>query len=110
MTLKGKLTPSEEFVMKAIWDCKTEPVLQDILLQVNDLHGKGWSPQTVSTFISKLCRKNFILMQRNGKTYRYKVLVQERDYQQYKLKYMLMYIYNNNIELFLEDVNGLKNN
>ncbi len=108
MVQQKSLTPSEEYVMKAIWECKKEPVLQDVLRQVNDLHGKDWAPQTVSTYLGKLCQKGYILLQRRGKTCSYKILVSERDYQKSQLKRMLIFIYNDNAALLNEDLEDLK--
>lgn len=107
MKVMNELTPSEELVMKAIWDSRKEPVLQDVLLQVNDIRGKGWAPQTVSTYLAKLCKKGYILLMKNGKISRYRVLADEREYQKRKLKKMLMYIYNNDEDLLQEDMKQL---
>lgn len=108
MVQQKSLTPSEEYVMKAIWECKKEPVLRDVLHQVNDVHGKEWAPQTVSTYLSKLCQKGYILLQRSGKTYSYKILVTEREYQKSQLKRMLVFIYNDDEVLLNEDLEELK--
>ena len=76
--------------------------------QVNDVHGKEWAPQTVSTYLSKLCQKGYILLQRSGKTYSYKILVTEREYQKSQLKRMLVFIYNDDAVLLNEDLEELK--
>lgn len=107
MKVMNELTPSEELVMKAIWDSRKEPVLQDVLLQVNDIRGKGWAPQTVSTYLAKLCRKGYILLKKKGKVSSYKILVDEREYQKWKLNKMLMYIYNNDADVLQEDMKKL---
>ena len=105
--INNELTKGEELVMKAVWNCKNEPVLQDVLMQVKDIYGKQWASQTVSTFLSKLCVKDYIRMIRNGKIYRYKIMVEEGDYQKWKLKRMLMYIYNNDSESMMHDLQEL---
>lgn len=75
-----KLTESEEIVMKAIWDCKNDPVLSDVVDLVTGVYGKDWKPQTVSTFLSKLVRKDYCKLIRTGKIYTYKVLIKEAEY------------------------------
>lgn len=103
-----KLTESEEAVMRAIWDCHKEPVLSDVVDQVNGLYGRNWKPQTVSTFLSKLCRKNYIKLQRNGKIYTYKILVSEDVYNQERLKQLYIFLYKNNKEAMRKDLEELQ--
>lgn len=98
------LTESEELVMKAIWDCHKEPVLSDVVDRVNDFYGKTWRPQTVSTFLSKLVRKNYIEMQRDGKIYTYKVLVPEREYKRKLYKHLISFWYDNSSKKLIEDM------
>lgn len=91
------LTESEEIVMKAVWDCRKEPVLSDIVLQANGIYGKDWAPQTVSTFLAKLVRKKYLKLQRDGKIYTYKVLVSKKEYKQKLYKQHISFWNNNDI-------------
>lgn len=115
-----KLTESEEVVMKAIWDCKKEPVLSDVVERVNGFYGKDWKPQTVSTFLSKLVRKDYLKLIRNGKIYTYKVLVPENVYRRKLYRQHISFWNNNDIvnfiaemldnkDLTLEDIDAAKN-
>ena len=99
-----KLTESEEIVMKAIWDCKKEPVLSDVVERVNGVYSKEWKPQTVSTFLSKLCQKGYCKLMRNGKIYTYKVLVKEADYRQKLYKQHINFWNNNDIVEFVAEM------
>lgn len=114
-----KLTESEELVMKSIWDCRKEPVLSDVVERVNDYYGKDWKPQTVSTFLAKLVRKNYLKLQRNGKIYTYKILISEAAYRQKLYKHHISFWNHNDISEFVtemfdngdltkEDLEGLK--
>ena len=102
-----KLTESEEIVMRAIWDLKKEPVLTDVCNRVNDIYGKNWKPQTVSTFLSKLVRKNYLKLQRNGKIYTYKVLVKENIYNKEQLKRIYIFLYQSDKEAMQQDLEEL---
>lgn len=114
-----KLTESEELVMKSIWDCHKEPVLSDVVDRVNGFYGKDWKPQTVSTFLAKLVRKNYLRLQRNGKIYTYKILITEAAYRQKLYKHhvsfwnqnsmsnFVMEMFNNG-DLTKKDIEGLK--
>lgn len=120
MTKIEKLTDSEEIVMKAVWDCKKEPMLSDVVEIVNGIYGKDWKPQTVSTFLSKLVRKDFLKLQRNGKIYTYKVLVKAEVYRRKLYKQHISFWNHNDIiefvtemvknkDLTLEDIEEVKN-
>ncbi len=100
------LTKSEELVMKAIWDCKKEPVLSDVVDRVNGSYGKDWRPQTVSTFLAKLVRKNYLKMQRDGKIYTYKVLISEKEYREKLCKHLVSFWYGDNLNGLIKELNG----
>ena len=99
-----KLTESEEIVMKAIWDCKKDPVLSDVVERVNGVYGKDWKPQTVSTFLSKLVRKNYTKLIRTGKIYTYKVVVKEDAYKRKLYKQHISFWNNNDIVDFVAEM------
>ena len=99
-----KLTESEELVMKAIWDCKKEPVLSDVVDRVNGFYGKDWKPQTVSTFLSKLVRKDYLKLIRNGKIYTYKVLVPEAVYRRKLYKQHISFWNHNDVVEFVAEM------
>lgn len=99
-----KLTESEELVMKSIWDCRKEPVLSDVVDRVNGYYGKDWKPQTVSTFLAKLVRKNYLQLCRNGKIYTYKILISEAAYRQKLYKHHISFWNQNDITNFVAEM------
>lgn len=99
-----KLTESEELVMKAIWDCNKEPVLSEVVEQVNGVYGKDWRPQTVSTFLAKLVRKNYVKLQRNGKIYTYKILITEAQYRRKLYQHHVSFWNHNNMTNFVTEM------
>ena len=102
-----KLTESEEFVMRAIWDCKKEPILQDIVERVNDVYKRNWAPQTVSTFMTHLRRKNYIIMHKKGKVCSYEVKVSKDEYRMRKLKELYMCLYGDDKGKIIQDLEFL---
>ncbi len=102
-----KLTESEEVVMKAVWDCKTPPTLSEVNSRVTSVYGKDWKPQTVSTFFAKLVRKGYLKMLRNGKIYTYDILISEEEYRKKCLKHLLMFVYNDRIDLLRQHLQEL---
>jgi len=77
---KTNLTECEQLVMKIIWESEEELTLPDIVKGVNDRFDKAWKPQTVSTFLARLVRKNFLTSYRSGRTFFYQPLVSAKDY------------------------------
>lgn len=104
-----KLTEAEEVVMKAVWDCKKEPVLSEVAARLREYYERDWKPQTVSTFMAKLVQKQYVQMKRNGKIYTYKVLVKEEDYNKAQLKHLYTFLYRNNKEQMRQDLEKLQN-
>ena len=102
-----KLTESEELVMRAIWDNRKDPELKDVAERVNDVYGKSWKPQTVSTFLAKLVRKNYLKMKRTGKIYTYTVLISADMYNKEQLKRLYIFLYQNNKEAMAQDLEEL---
>lgn len=107
MTVMEKLTESEEIVMRAIWDCRKEPVLSDVVERVTGYYGKAWKPQTVSTFISKLCHKHYLELKRNGKICSYKILVMEGDYRRRELNRLYYFLYQSDKKALDMDISTL---
>ncbi len=70
----------ERMVMKVIWDSPEELALQEIMGRVNLENGKEWKPQTVSTFLSRLLKKEFISSYRKSRYTYYQPLVSKMDY------------------------------
>lgn len=101
------LTESEEIVMKAVWDCKKEPVASEVSEIVNSIYGKDWKSQTVSTFLAKLVQKKYLKLQRNGKIYTYKILIKEDVYNKNKLNQLLIFLYKGDKEAIKQDLETL---
>lgn len=99
-----KLTESEEIIMKSVWDFKKEPMLSDVVERSVGFYGKDWKPQTVSTFLSKLCRKNYLNLQRNGKIYTYKVMVKEADYRRKLYRQHISFWHGNDPVKFIQEM------
>ncbi len=74
------LTSAETIVMKTIWDADHEMSLSEIVKRANETYQKGWKPQTVSTYLTKLVQKEFVRMHREGRFFFYEILVAEEDY------------------------------
>ncbi|NLL78283.1 MAG: BlaI/MecI/CopY family transcriptional regulator [Clostridiales bacterium] len=74
------LTECEQQVMKCIWDTRADMSLQQITVLVNERYGKTWKPQTVSTFLSRLVKKEYLEMYRKGRQFFYHPHIMEQTY------------------------------
>lgn len=93
---KTNLTECEQLVMKVIWGSEVELTLPDIVKNVNETYGKDWKPQTVSTFLARLVRKNFLNSYRSGRTFFYQPLVSEKAYGKKMINSCVEFWSNNN--------------
>ena len=76
-----RLSECELVVMKCIWDHNDhEMVLSEIVKTLSEEYGRTWNPNTVSTFLTRLIRKNYLSSTRQGRYFFYQILVSEAEY------------------------------
>ncbi len=66
-----ELTKAETKVIMVIWETDHDMALPEILEKVNSRYQKDWKPQTVSTFLTRLVKKGFLNMYRQGRSFLY---------------------------------------
>ena len=93
---KTNLTECEQLVMKVIWNSEEELTLPDIVKAVNETYQKEWKPQTVSTFLARLVKKNYLNSYRSGRTFYYQSLVEEKTYGHKMIENCVEFWSNNN--------------
>lgn len=81
-----EITECEKIVMKCIWDNTDDLSMQDITEMVNTQYGKNWKTQTVSTFLARLVKKEYLRMYRKGRCFYYQALVDKDEYKDDVLK------------------------
>ena len=67
----------------------------------NEGYGKEWKPQTVSTYLAKLCIKNYIQMKRAGRTITYEILITEEDYKSEQAREFVAFWNNGSLKQFI---------
>ena len=96
-----QLTAAETIVMKCIWDADHEMSLAEIVKNANENYGKDWKPQTVSTYLAKLCQKDYIRMKRAGRMITYEILISEEDYKREQAREFVSFWNGGSIKQFL---------
>ncbi len=81
-----EITECEKVVMKCVWDSSEDLSMQEITEQVNSRYNKNWKTQTVSTFLARLVRKDYLKMYRKGRCFFYQPLVDKNEYKDDVLK------------------------
>lgn len=89
--LENDLTNIEMLMMKCIWDSEEELSLSPLVEMVNKRYHKDWRPQTISTYLAHLVKKDYLTMRRFGKVFLYQPKVSQQDYQMSQIKAVVDY-------------------
>lgn len=96
-----ELTDCELVVMKVIWDSSGALGTQDIASMVNEGYGKDWKVQTVSTFLSRMVKKGYLRMRRDGRLFYYDPLVTREEYGKREIVKCVEYWGGGKLDLFV---------
>lgn len=99
------LTECEVVIMKVIWSKGHDVSLSEILEAVNSRYNKNWKPQTVSTFLTRLVKKEFLTMYRQGRAFLYRPMVSELAYGEEQIEKCADLWSNNSADLFISALN-----
>lgn len=80
------LTECEQQVMKCVWGIDRDLAMMEIVDIVNATFNKTWKPQTISTFLSRLVKKEFLNMFRQGRVFYYHPIISKKAYSQLIMK------------------------
>ncbi|WP_417429482.1 BlaI/MecI/CopY family transcriptional regulator [Halpernia sp.] len=90
------LTPSEEDIMQALWSLNTA-YLRDIMAELPEPKPHQ---NTVSTYLKILVEKEFLKTEKEGRIFKYEVIIPLEEFQNFKLKqFIKRYFKKNSIEL-----------
>lgn len=98
MKINKRLSEGELEIMQIIWK-ETPPVsrstIEDVLLQ-----NKEVAPTTILTFLTRLCEKGFLTLEKKGRTNLYTPLICERDYLSAESRHILDKLYGGSLQAF----------
>ncbi|MFR3142412.1 MAG: BlaI/MecI/CopY family transcriptional regulator [Lacrimispora saccharolytica] len=94
-----KLPDSELDVMIALWNGHLEMTRSEIEEFMNQK--KKLAPTTILTLLSRLEKKNFVSVKKEGKANLYSALVTQEEYQQQEGKHVLEKLYDNSLKNFV---------
>ena len=94
-----KLPESELDLMIVLWEHKNDMSRSEIEKIVNQK--KTLAPTTILTLLSRLEKKGFVSVNRDGNLNKYRWLVSQEEYQQKEGKGMLEKLYGNSVKNFV---------
>lgn len=100
----NNLSECEEKVMLIIWSNEKEMNLAEIMQAVNERFHKEWKPQTVSTFLARMVKKNFLTSHRVGRYHYYNPVVTKKTYRRDKIKEFVKSFYDEEKEDAVKDI------
>ena len=93
-----RLPDSELELMQAIWQC--EPPVSRSDLEAHLSKNRYLAPTTILTFLTRLCEKGFLTVERRGKTNCYTPLISEKDYLAQESRSILNRLYGGSLKAF----------
>lgn len=94
-----RLPDSELEVMMAIWELDEKVTRMDIESKLKG--SEDWSPTTILSLLSRLEKKGFVKVEKDGKSNVYSALVSEEEYMNAESKTLLEKMYRNSIKNFM---------
>ncbi len=93
-----KLSGSEMEIMRVIWELAT-PVTSTQIQSI--FENKGWKPQTISTFLTRMVEKGFLCPSKRGRTNSYASIYTEQSYRRMEAKSLIDNTYDGSVQDFL---------
>lgn len=93
-----RLPDSELELMQAIWRC--EPPVTRMQLEEKLSPDRKLAPTTILTFLTRLCEKGFLSVERCGKTNGYTPLISEKEYLAQESRSVLDRLYGGSLRAF----------
>ncbi|AXH99751.1 BlaI/MecI/CopY family transcriptional regulator [Sporosarcina sp. PTS2304] len=97
MQFLQKISETEMELMEVIWDCEHQ-ITSNELLHIFAQRGKEWKPQTISTFLSRLVEKKFLIATKQGRSNTYLPRISQEDYALWETESVLDKIYQGSVK------------
>lgn len=92
------LPDGELEIMQIVWQC--EPPVSRSIIEETLNKQKKLAPSTILTFLTRLCDRGFLRVERKGRTNLYTPLVSRRDYLAKESRRMLNRLYGGSLSAF----------
>ncbi len=103
-----QLTKAEAKIMKIIWAAGCDLDVREVMGRSAALFHTDWKPQTVSTLMARLVKKDILSMYRQGRTFLYHPLVPLEEFLPSMLQDMVDFWYDGDAEAAIRGIQQLK--
>lgn len=98
------ISKGEERIMCVVWDSEYEASMNSVRADANKRFNREWAPQTITTFLGRLCKKEWLEVKRKGRVVYYHPIISKKDYRKSKLHELLKELYDGDIEALKADL------
>ena len=97
----NEISVCERMIMKVLWEADEDLDLMTISAKVKEEFGKEWKLQTVATFMTRLKKKGYVSVYRNGRRSHYHPLINMNDFKLYVLSDNISFFSKGNAGAFI---------
>lgn len=109
MKKKYSLSDTDFEIMEVIWDSgRKEIMARDILKMMNELRGKNWKIQTMTTYLGRLVTQGMLKTEPFGRKFIYQVAVTRDSYKTWYAKFVVENLYEGSPRNFLQSLSDKK--
>ena len=94
-----KVSAAESQILKVLWRAKGPIPAEDVARQLGEAH--EWSAGTVRTFLARLVKKKVLAVQKDGRRYLYRPLINRADYAHAESRKLIDRLFNGRIAAFV---------
>ena len=94
-----KVSAAESQILHALWQAKGPIPADEVVALLGDEH--EWSAGTVRTFLARLVKKKVIAVQKDGRRYLYRPLIDRGDYAHAESRKLIDRLFNGRLAPFI---------
>ena len=99
-----KMSEAEMEIMNEVWDCGGPASSADIQRRLSAV--RPWKTTTILTFLSRLCEKGLLRIEREGRANAYIPLVSKEEYKQAETRAFLNEVHHGSVRSFFAALAG----
>ncbi len=90
-----RISESELEIMEVIWKLDRPVQSQELMAELSEKH---WKPTTLLTFLSRLCEKGVLSMEKMGRANKYNCVISKEEYQQLETQDFMEQVHSGSVQ------------